>query len=129
MKLQAKEIDHQVALYKETSSNVEVLISTNALLSDKIDDLTGKLYEIEIQKLSGIEKIEKNSELAEFETNVITLKSMLDKSVVRMLGMKEEFDRLKSQNERLVSERSELAKRAAVGFSELTPRPNIRKIF
>lgn len=31
---------------------------------------------------------------------------MLDKSVVRMLGMKEEFERLKNQNERLVSERS-----------------------
>jgi len=58
-----------------------------------------------------------------------SLKAMLDKSLIRMVGMKEEFDKLRQQNENLVSERSELAKRAAVGFSELTPRPDLKKIF
>lgn len=43
--------------------------------------------------------------------------------------MKEEFEKLKYQNQQLINERSILAKRAAVGFGELTPRPNIKAIF
>ena len=54
---------------------------------------------------------------------------MLDKSKLKMEGMKEEFDKVKAHNEELINERSLLAKRAAVGFGELTPRPNIRNIF
>jgi hypothetical protein len=36
---------------------------------------------------------------------------------------------LRLHNENLINERSELAKRAAVGFRELTPRPNFKVIF
>lgn len=43
--------------------------------------------------------------------------------------MKEEFEKVKDQNQQLINQRSILAKRAAVGFGELTPRPNIKSIF
>ena len=36
---------------------------------------------------------------------------------------------MKAYNEKLINERSKIAKRAAVGFGELTPRPNIKNIF
>jgi hypothetical protein len=65
----------------------------------------------------------------DFENHVDSLKGMLDKSLIRMVGMKEEFDKLRSQNENLINERSDLARRAAVGFSELTPRPDLKTIF
>ncbi len=54
---------------------------------------------------------------------------MLDRSIIRMGGMKEEYDKLKAVNDNLAEERDKLARRAAVGFSELTPRPNLKKIF
>jgi hypothetical protein len=57
------------------------------------------------------------------------LKEMLDRSIIRMGGMKEEYDKLKAVNDNLAEERDKLARRAAVGFSELTPRPNLKKIF
>lgn len=43
--------------------------------------------------------------------------------------MKEQFEKVKAHNEQLINERSVLAKRAAVGFGQLTPRPNIKQIF
>ena len=45
------------------------------------------------------------------------LKEMLDRSIIRMGGMKEEYDKLKNINEGLMNERDKLAKRAAVGFT------------
>jgi len=84
---------------------------------------------LELAKFTNTDAAEKNSELIDFENHVGTLKAMLDKSLIRMVGMKEEFDKLRQHNESLIGERSELAKRAAVGFSELTPRPDLKKIF
>jgi hypothetical protein len=60
---------------------------------------------------------------------VAVLKDMLQKSTLRMEGMKEEYIKLQNYNENLIDERSNLAKRAAVGFGSLTPRPNYSKIF
>ena len=53
----------------------------------------------------------------------------MDKSKLKMEGMKEQFEKLKLYNEELVNQRSKLAKRAAVGFGELTPRPQMKNIF
>jgi hypothetical protein len=44
------------------------------------------------------------------------LKEMLDKSVIRMGGMKEEYNKLKNYNETLIDQRDDFARRAAVGF-------------
>jgi hypothetical protein len=60
---------------------------------------------------------------------VLDLKEMLDKSIIRLVAMKDEYEKVKRLNFDLVSERSELAKRAAVSFSELTPRPRYRQLF
>lgn len=46
-----------------------------------------------------------------------------------MASMREEYNKIEAYNQELLGERSVLAKRAAVGFAELTPRPNYRKIF
>ncbi len=60
---------------------------------------------------------------------MLDLKEMLDKSIIRLVAMKDEYEKVKRLNFDLVSERSELAKRAAVSFSELTPRPRYRQLF
>lgn len=41
---------------------------------------------------------------------------MLEKSQLKMEGMKEEYDQVKAYNDQLLNERSILAKRAAVGY-------------
>ncbi len=46
-----------------------------------------------------------------------------------MATMKEEYDKLEAYNNQLIGEKSVLAKRAAIGFAELTPRPNYKQIF
>ena len=55
-----------------------------------------------MEKLSGMASVEKNSELKVFEDNVVILKGMLDKSKLKMEGMKEEYDKLKKYNEELI---------------------------
>ena len=49
-----------------------------------------------------MKEVEKNSELKEFEDNVSNLRSMLDKSKLKMEGMKEEYDKVKAYNEELI---------------------------
>ncbi|CAM6005147.1 unnamed protein product [Sphagnum balticum] len=46
-----------------------------------------------------------------------------------MDGMRDEYLKLQDYNDQLLNERSVLAKRAAVGFGALTPRPNFPKLF
>lgn len=46
-----------------------------------------------------------------------------------MASMREEYNKIEAYNQELLGERSVLAKRAAVGFAELTPRPDYKKIF
>ena len=43
--------------------------------------------------------------------------------------MREQYNKVDTYNQELLGERSVLAKRAAVGFAELTPRPNYKQIF
>jgi hypothetical protein len=43
---------------------------------------------MELEELSGLKQIEKNSELKQFEENVDELKDMLEKSKLKMKGMK-----------------------------------------
>lgn len=87
-----------------------------------------KLYEFEIEQFSGLGEIEKNSELKDFENNVDLLKDLIHKGALRMAAMRNEYDKIETYNQELLGERSVLAKRAAVGFAELTPRPNYKKI-
>ena len=74
-------------------------------------------------------EVEKNSDLKEFESNVELLKDLIHKGALRMASMREEYNKIDVYNQELLGERSVLAKRAAVGFAELTPRPNYKKIF
>ena len=73
--------------------------------------------------------MEGNSELKQFEQNVEVLKDLIHKGALRMASMREEYNKVEAYNQQLLGERSVLAKRAAVGFAELTPRPNYRAIF
>ena len=57
------------------------------------------------------------------------LKDLIHKGALRLASMREEYNKIEAYNQELLGERSVLAKRAAVGFAELTPRPNYRKIF
>jgi hypothetical protein len=57
------------------------------------------------------------------------LKDLIHKGALRMAAMREEYNKIDAYNQELLGERSVLAKRAAVGFAELTPRPNYKKIF
>lgn len=57
------------------------------------------------------------------------LKDLIHKGALRMASMREEYNKIESYNHELIGERSVLAKRAAVGFAELTPRPNYKQIF
>jgi hypothetical protein len=57
------------------------------------------------------------------------LKDLIHKGALRMSSMREEYNKLQAYNHQLIGERSVLAKRAAVGFASLTPRPNYQQIF
>lgn len=97
--------------------SLQIEAATKVLLQEQIEKLKDTIHELEMEELAGISQTSEHSHLKTFEKNSVLLKEMLDKSKMKMLGMKEQFDKLKAYNEQLISERSVLAKRAAVGFS------------
>ena len=98
--------DDLLLIKKENEFNLEIHQNTNTLLAEQVDALKSKIYQLEMEQLSGATKVEKNSELHQFEANLENLKSMLDKSKLKMEGMKEEHEKIKRYNEELISERS-----------------------
>lgn len=99
------------------------------MLTERVEELRVKIYDYEIVQFAGLQEVEKNSDLKEFESNVQLLKDLIHKGALRMATMREEYNKIDAYNQQLLGERSVLAKRAAVGFAELTPRPNYSKIF
>jgi hypothetical protein len=63
--------------------------NANNMIADKLEESKAKIYELEIAQFSGMKNVESNSELTDFEKHVESLKAMLDKSLIRMVGMKE----------------------------------------
>ena len=59
----------------------------------------------------------------------IELKDKFDGLLVKMMGLKEIIAKVEGENEQLVSERMHLVNRAAVSFTDLTPRPKYKAIF
>lgn len=124
-----QEVRRAKAHIKELENSEEYLQQYSNMLSEKVEELRAKLYEFELQEFAGLKEVEKNSELKEFERNVEVLKDLIHKGALRMASIRQEYNKIEAYNHQLLGERSVLAKRAAVGFAELTPRPNYRKIF
>jgi chromosome segregation ATPase len=109
----------------------------------EIEDLQTQLKSIEDDQKNSLEQLK----LAREETNKIqselnfslnnkkglkkTLndsQNLLENTLIKLKALKTQHFKLQKFNEKLVSERQSLALRAAVGFEELTPRPNIDDI-
>lgn len=114
---------------RDLEDNEDYLNQYNSMLSEKLEDFKAKLYEYELKEFSGMKEVESNSELQLFEDNVEVLKDIIHKGAMKMATVQQEYNKIEAYNQQLLGERSVLAKRAAVGFAELTPRPNYKQIF
>ena len=93
-----EEIEELVKMKDDFQYRIQIYENTNMLLSEQIETLKDKIYEFELEELSGMKEVEKNSELKEFEDNVSNLRAMMDKSKLKMEGMREEFEKMKVYN-------------------------------
>lgn len=98
-----EEIQELLYIKGEHEYSIQIHETSNLLLSEQIESLKGKIYELELEDLSGAKQAEKNSHFKMFEDNISNLKDMLDKSKLKMEGMKEEFEKVKKQNDELIN--------------------------
>lgn len=106
----------------ELRQRLELTTGTCSSLENKCDIITA-------EKEKTIKEYEdKISNFKLFKIQAADLKNTLDKILLKMSTIKQYF--LKSQQERseLLQERQDLVIRAAVGFDNLTPRPNYTQL-
>lgn len=61
------EIQQLLHLKNENQYAIQIHETSNLLLSEQIQSLKGRIYEMELEELSGLKNAEKNSELKMFE--------------------------------------------------------------
>lgn len=61
------EIQELLHLKNENQYAIQIHETSNLLLSEQIQSLKGRIYEMELEELSGLKNADKNSELKIFE--------------------------------------------------------------
>ena len=56
--------------------------------------------------------------------NTQGFKDILDKLIIKLINIKTEMNQIKKENQNLLFDKERLSMRAAVGFENLTPRPD-----
>jgi hypothetical protein len=86
-----------------------------------------KVKELEEENKAVVQRTEESrKKIREMMEKMINFKDMLDKIIIKISDIRQEVFELRSHNDGLLLENERLGLRAAVGFENLTPRPNFR---
>lgn len=127
----------------ELKSNYEVLLMKSAsqesdliefklradYLQAQVASLEEKIENLTIEKEKAMNNYEdKINSFKGFKQQAADLKNTLDKMIIKMATVKAHFQKSNQEKSDLIQERQDLVIRAAAGFENLTPRPNIQQL-
>lgn len=83
----------------------------------------------EAEKQRAIEQAEEyKGRVKATQTRMKEFKDTMDKILIKLSLLRQEINELRKKNEEIVHENERISIRAAVGFDNLTPRPNFKKL-
>lgn len=123
--------DYDILSGKYQSATQENLSMHNELEESNINLKQMRKQERELKAELEMQKKNLNTitlRFKELQTHANGFKETLDMILIQVASIRNVATALKAEKEQLVVERDALKIRAAVGFEQLTPRPDYRKI-